>query len=136
MYIQTNDYRLETYKGQTQPLIRKGTPQRQDSNFQTATLEQEAISGQSPKIGSTPRYNDWLTVRRKWLWFRLWQCSYAWGLPLCTITKKTISTAVSSQPSHCNLYNAHTFTGISIYTWRTNMLILNALHTAQKSPTF
>jgi hypothetical protein len=34
-----------TYKGQTRPLVREGTPQRQDNKFQTQTLEEEAISG-------------------------------------------------------------------------------------------
>jgi hypothetical protein len=36
-----------TYKGQTRPLVREGTPRRQDNTFQTQTLAKEAISGQT-----------------------------------------------------------------------------------------
>jgi hypothetical protein len=45
-YKQTNVYTV-TYNGQARPLVREGTPQRQDSKFQTQTLENEAISGQT-----------------------------------------------------------------------------------------
>jgi hypothetical protein len=38
----------------TRPLVREGAPQRQDSNFHTATLGQEVISGHKP---------HWLTNR-------------------------------------------------------------------------
>jgi hypothetical protein len=39
--------RLRLNKGQSQPLVIKGTIQRQDNKFQTQTLEKEAISGQT-----------------------------------------------------------------------------------------
>jgi hypothetical protein len=42
---------------QTRPLVREGTPKREDSNFQT-----ELISGRKSN-SSTPRCTDWLTDR-------------------------------------------------------------------------
>jgi hypothetical protein len=40
-----------TAKLQTRPLVRKGAPQKQDRNFQTATFRQEVISGRKSQSG-------------------------------------------------------------------------------------
>jgi hypothetical protein len=56
----------ETDKWQTRPLVREGAPQRQDSNFQKATLRQEVISCQRSQSGldtSTYWLTDWPTDR-------------------------------------------------------------------------
>jgi hypothetical protein len=58
MYTQTNDWTV-TYKGQTRPLVREGAPQKQNNEFQTRTLEKEAISGQTSTNWS--RHQDILT---------------------------------------------------------------------------
>jgi hypothetical protein len=50
----------ENHKWQTQPLVREGAPQRQDSNFETKTFGQEVISGHKSQSGiDTSTY--WLT---------------------------------------------------------------------------
>jgi hypothetical protein len=57
----------ETDKWQAWPLVREGAPQRQDSNYQTATLGEEVIFGHKSKSGlDTMTYwlTDWLTVSR------------------------------------------------------------------------
>jgi hypothetical protein len=52
-----------TYKEQTRPLDREGAPQRQYNNFQTKTLEKEAIPGQTST--KWDRHQDILTVSHK-----------------------------------------------------------------------
>jgi hypothetical protein len=56
-----------TYKGQTRPLVREGSPQRQDNKLQTQTLEKEALSGQTSTKWARHQdwLTDWLTVSRK-----------------------------------------------------------------------
>jgi hypothetical protein len=49
-------------KLQTRPLVREGAPQRQDSNFQTATFGQELISGNKSQSG-LEAMTYWLTDR-------------------------------------------------------------------------
>jgi hypothetical protein len=65
-------------KLQTHPLIKEGTPQKQDRKFQTATYRQEVISGRkSQRVLDTKTY--WLTISRtvtsnfEWVveWLRL-----------------------------------------------------------------
>jgi hypothetical protein len=50
MYIQINDHRLKLTKDRPDLSLERG-PHREDSNFQTATFEQEAISGQKSQSG-------------------------------------------------------------------------------------
>jgi hypothetical protein len=49
-------------KLQTRPLVREGAPQKQDRKFQTATFQQEVISGRKSHKGT--RYQDILTYRQ------------------------------------------------------------------------
>jgi hypothetical protein len=49
-------------KGQTQPLVREGTPQRQDNKFQTQTLEKGAIFGQV-----STKWARLSAIKRLWL---------------------------------------------------------------------
>jgi hypothetical protein len=48
----------KTETWQTRPLVREGAPKRQDSNSEKKSLVK------SPRLGSTPRHTDWLTVSR------------------------------------------------------------------------
>jgi hypothetical protein len=46
-------------KLQTRPLVREGSPQKQDRKFQTATFQQDVISGRKSYKGA--RYQNILT---------------------------------------------------------------------------
>jgi hypothetical protein len=80
-------------KLQTRPLVREGTPQKQDRKFQTGSN----IWSQVPQECPIPRHTDWLTVSRKvtststststrqiWVLFRAWQLVQH----KCQITRK------------------------------------------------
>jgi hypothetical protein len=69
-------YWQKTDKGQTRPLVREGAPKWQDSYF-----KKKRSLVKSPRLGSTPRHTDWLTVscnvsltltdsdwEREWVW--------------------------------------------------------------------
>jgi hypothetical protein len=59
LHVNYGYYTEGIYKGHTRPLVREGTPQRQDNKFQTQTLGNEAISGQTSTKWA--RYQDILT---------------------------------------------------------------------------
>jgi hypothetical protein len=48
----------EADKWQTQPLVREGATQRQDRNFQTATLRQVVMSRHNSQACSTARHAE------------------------------------------------------------------------------
>jgi hypothetical protein len=54
-------------KLQTHPLVGEGAPQKRDHNFQTATFQQEVISGRKSHKGAWHQniLTDWLTVSHK-----------------------------------------------------------------------
>jgi hypothetical protein len=56
----------ENDKWQTRPLVREGTPQKQDRKFQTVTFRQEVISGRKSHKGAQYQYilTDWLSVAK------------------------------------------------------------------------
>jgi hypothetical protein len=61
LHVNTDKLLTEIDKWQIRPLVREGAPQRQDSNFQTTTFGQKAISGHKYRSGlDTLIY--WLTV--------------------------------------------------------------------------
>jgi hypothetical protein len=73
----------ETDKWQTRPLVREDAPQRQECNVPTETFRWEIMSGEKPRVGSTPRHIDWLTVSSNvtLLYFRIAPFS------ACTVTR-------------------------------------------------
>jgi hypothetical protein len=58
MYIQINDYRLRLTKDRPDLSSERAPLQRQDSNFQTITLEQEEMSGQKSHSGFNTGHTD------------------------------------------------------------------------------